>query len=86
VIETGVDFVSLHLFGFETGIDVEPAILLHFLVPELEIGVGFGILQHPQTHFLAPGLGTVVGFEILRLLLQLGFVIDADVGCFHRLW
>lgn len=62
---TGAGFGNLHLFGFETGIDVEPVILLYFLVPELEIGVGF---------------------EILRLLLQLGFVIDADVDRFHRLW
>jgi len=83
VTETAVGFGSLHLFGFETGIDVGPAmILLHFLVPALEIDVGPVILQPLHHQFLV--LWIVVGFEILHLLLQLGFVIDADVGCFRR--
>jgi len=86
VTETGVGFGSLRLFGFETGIDVGPAmmILLYFLVPELEIDVGFVILQLLHHHFLVLVLGIAVGFEILHLLLQLGFVIDADAERFRR--
>jgi len=85
VTETGVGFGNLHLFGFETGIDVGPVmILLHLLVPELEIDVGFVTLQLPHPHFPALELGIVDGFEILHLLLQLGFVIDVDAGRFHR--